>query len=262
MAQAIISPLLKSGKLKSDQIIGVVGRRESIASISERFPSELCICTPDSSEAIKAWNAPVKILSIKPQQLDLVSKEANQCIKPESSNSLLISLIAGVKLQRLKAIFSESFCVRVVPNAPVFVGSGLTGISWGDSFPIDKVSLVKDIFEPISELIDLPEAQLDAFLALTSSGPAYVALIVEGLADGAVAAGLPRELALELAHKTLSGTASLLNKKKLHPAQLKDMVASPAGTTISALRHLEKSGLRSALIEAVVLAAERSKELS
>ena len=112
----------------------------------------------------------------------------------------------------------------------------------------------KDTFE-------FPEKELDAFLALTSSGPAYLALIAEALADGAVAAGMPRLMAQQLANKTMVGTALLLQKKELHPGELKDMVASPGGTTIAALRHLEKQGLRSSLIEAVVAAAERSREM-
>ena len=135
-------------------------------------------------------------------------------------------------------------------------------MAWGDDLTSSQRSLVLEIFSPMSEVYELPEKQLDAFLALTSSGPAYVALFVEALADGAVAAGLPRKMAIDLAHKTLSGTALLLKKKKLHPGELKDMIASPGGTTITALRHLEKAGLRSALIEAVVAAAERSRELA
>jgi pyrroline-5-carboxylate reductase len=103
---------------------------------------------------------------------------------------------------------------------------------------------------------------LDAFLALTSSGPAFVALVAEGLADGAVAAGLPRSLAQELALRTLAGTAALMEQRDLHPGQLKDMVSSPAGTTIAGLRELERSGLRSALLEAVLAAAQRSRELA
>ena len=121
---------------------------------------------------------------------------------------------------------------------------------------------MQKFFNPISEVLELPEKQLDAFLALTSSGPAYIAVIAEALADGAVAAGLPRILANYLSHRTLAGTALLLKEKDLHPGQLKDMVASPGGTTIAALRHLEMAGVRSALIEAVVAAAERSRELA
>ena len=135
-------------------------------------------------------------------------------------------------------------------------------MAWDDDITSDQKIAVRKIFEPISEIFELPEKQLDSFLALTSSGPAYLALVIEAMADGAVAAGLPRNLSNQLAHKTLSGTASLLREKGLHPAELKDMVASPAGTTISALRHLELAGLRSALIEAVVLAAQKSRQLA
>ena len=114
----------------------------------------------------------------------------------------------------------------------------------------------------VGEVAELPETQLDAFLALTSSGPAFIALVAEAMADGAVAAGLPRALAQHLAHHTLAGTAALLHEQELHPGMLKDMVSSPGGTTIAGLRHLERQGLRSALIEAVVAAAERSRQLA
>jgi len=174
----------------------------------------------------------------------------------------LISVLAGIKLKTLKNAFPGHTCIRAVPNTPSLVREGLTGLAWDDDITSDQKIAVRKIFEPISEIFELPEKQLDSFLALTSSGPAYIALVVEAMADGAVAAGLPRNLSNQLAHKTLSGTASLLREKGLHPAELKDMVASPGGTTISALRHLELAGLRSALIEAVVLAAQKSRQLA
>ncbi len=118
------------------------------------------------------------------------------------------------------------------------------------------------LFASVSEVLELPESKLDAFLALTSSGPAFVAVVAEAMADGAVAAGLPRDQALHLTHRTLAGSAALLQERQLHPAQLKDMVSSPAGTTIAGLRRLEQAGVRSALIEAVLAAAERSRELA
>ena len=175
---------------------------------------------------------------------------------------MLISLLAGVPLSHLSNSFPMHDCVRAVPNIPSIVGAGLTGLAFNDDLPVKQKSFAREFFDPISEVFELPEAQLDAFLALTSSGPAYVALIAEALADGAVAAGLPRDLSHDLAHRTLFGTALLLKEKGLHPAELKDLVASPGGTTIAALRHLEKAGLRSALIEAVSVAAERSRELA
>ena len=174
---------------------------------------------------------------------------------------LLVSILAGVDLKKLQLRFPSHCCVRAVPNIAVLVAAGLTGLSFGKDVSLKQKLSVEAIFKPISEVIELAEEQLDAFLALTSSGPAYVALITEALSYGAVAAGLSRSLANDLANKTLVGSATLLQKRGLHPAQLKDMVASPSGTTIAALRHLEMSGIRSALIEAVVLAAERSREL-
>jgi pyrroline-5-carboxylate reductase len=117
------------------------------------------------------------------------------------------------------------------------------------------------LFADVGEVLEFPEAKLDAFLALTSSGPAFIALVAEAMADGAVLAGLPRDLAQRLAHRTLAGTAALLDQRALHPGELKDMVASPGGTTIAGLRQLEQAGLRSALIEAVMAAAERSRQL-
>ena len=141
-------------------------------------------------------------------------------------------------------------------------GQGLTGLAWGEGIPAEQQLWVRQLFGQVGEVLDLPESQLDAFLALTSSGPAFVAVVAEALADGAVAAGLPRLLAQRLAHRTLAGSAALMEERDLHPGQLKDMVSSPAGTTIAGLRQLEKAGLRSALIEAVLAAAQRSRELA
>jgi pyrroline-5-carboxylate reductase len=152
--------------------------------------------------------------------------------------------------------------VRAVPNTPALVGAGLTALAFGSGVDPEAREWVQALFARVGEVMELPESQLDAFLALTSSGPAFVALVAEAMADGAVATGLPRALASHLAHRTLAGTAELLHQRELHPGQLKDMVSSPGGTTIAGLRRLESGAVRSALIEAVVAAAERSRELA
>ena len=170
-------------------------------------------------------------------------------------------MLAGVRLERLQGLFPGWCCVRAVPNTPCLVRQGLTGLAWGADLDPQRRDWVRLLFARVGEVVELPESQLDAFLALTSSGPAFVALVVEALADGAVAAGLPRLQAQHLAHRTLAGTAALLHEGDLHPGQLKDMVSSPAGTTIAGLRELERAGVRSALIEAVLAAAARSREL-
>ena len=179
-----------------------------------------------------------------------------------SGTPLLISVLAGVNLTRLQQLFPGHLCVRAVPNTPALVGAGLTALAWGEGVSAEQRQKVVQLFADVGEVLELAEEKLDAFLALTSSGPAFVALMAEAMADGAVAAGLPRDLAHRLAHRTLAGTAELLDKRHLHPGQLKDMVTSPAGTTIEGIRKLEHSGVRSALIEAVLAAADRSRALA
>ena len=187
--------------------------------------------------------------------------EASAPEQQSGSGPLLISVLAGVRLERLQRLFPGWRCVRAVPNTPCLVRQGLTGLAWGEGIDPERQRWVRELFALVGAVHELPESQLDAFLALTSSGPAFVALVAEAMADGAVAAGLPRALASELAHRTLAGTAALLQERQLHPAALKDMVSSPAGTTIAGLRQLERGGLRSALLEAVLAAAERSRAL-
>lgn len=200
----------------------------------------------------------MQLLAVKPQVLDEVAASA----PPASDSTLLISVLAGVPLSRLQGLFPGRRCVRAVPNTPCLVGQGLTALAWGAGISDQQKQRVRTFFEPVSEVLELPEERLDAFLALTSSGPAYVALMAEAMADGAVAVGMPRVQAQHLAHRTLAGTAALLHEQKLHPGELKDMVASPGGTTMAALRHLEKAGLRSALIEAVITATNHGKGMA
>ena len=261
MAQALLLPLIASGQVPAAAVRAVVGTGASAARLAAQHG--LAVAT----DPTEAWQAPVVLLAVKPQLL-AAAAEAAPGVTPGGASAvaggrpLLISVLAGVTLARLQALFPAHRIVRAVPNTPALVRQGLTGLAWGEGIPAEQQLWVRQLFAQVGEVLDLPESQLDAFLALTSSGPAYVALVAEALADGAVAAGLPRALALRLAHRTLAGTAALLQEQELHPAQLKDMVASPGGTTIAGLRQLERAGVRSALIEAVVAAAERSRQLA
>jgi pyrroline-5-carboxylate reductase len=252
-------PLLEAGLVEREGVRAVVASEASAASL--RQAHQLVVDT----DAAAAWTAPVVLLAVKPQQLEVAARGAAQAAAAGSaapSGGLLISVLAGVTLERLQRLFPAWQCVRAVPNTPALVRAGLTGLAFADAVPAERRRWVEQLFAQVGEVHELPEAQLDAFLALTSSGPAFVAVVAEALADGAVAAGLPRLLAQRLAHRTLAGSAALLQERDLHPGQLKDMVSSPGGTTIAGLRQLEQAGLRSALIEAVIAAAERSRELA
>lgn len=253
MAQALLLPLLQAGLIERAAVQAAVASEASAA----RLGTSLGLAV--GTDAGPAWRCPVVLLAVKPQQLAAVAAAAPP---PEQADPLLISVLAGVTLGRLQALFPGWRCVRAVPNTPCLVRAGLTGLAFGEGVAPARQQWVSQLFRQVGEVLELPESQLDAFLALTSSGPAFVALVAEALADGAVAAGLPRALAQHLAHRTLAGTATLLHEQQLHPGQLKDMVTSPAGTTIAGLRELERAGTRSALIEAVVAAAERSRSLA
>jgi len=251
MAQALLMPLLEGGQESRERVRAAVASPAS----AERLAAAHSLAV--GTDAEPAWRAPVVLLAVKPQQLDGVAAAV-----PSGCSGLLISVLAGVTLERLQRLLPAWRCVRAVPNTPALVRQGLTGLAYADSVTPAEREWVRGLFQQVGEVVDLPETQLDAFLALTSSGPAFLAVVAEAMADGAVAAGLPRALAHRFAHRTLAGTAALLHDQDIHPAVLKDMVSSPGGTTIAGLRALERSGLRSAVIEAVVAAAERSRALA
>lgn len=263
MAQALLFPLMASGLLPRERVQAVVASDASAQRLAAAHPG-LAVGT----DAAAAWRADALLLAVKPQQLAVLAATApappsatEGAAEGSTQPPLLISVLAGVTLGRLQALFPGRRIVRAVPNTPCLVGAGLCGLAWGEGVSEAQRRWVQQLFAQVAEVVELQEPQLDAFLALTSSGPAFVALVSEAMADGAVAAGLPRALAQHLAHRTLAGTAALLHEQDLHPGQLKDMVSSPGGTTIAGLRRLEAGGVRSALLEAVLAAAERSREL-
>lgn len=259
MAQALLFPLIEAGQIKPADVRAAVASDASAGSLSAEH--NLMVGT----DPAPAWACATVLLAIKPQQLEAVAAAAPQPLAAApgpGSCPLLISVLAGVSLERLQRLFPGRRIVRAVPNTPALVRAGLTALAFAEGVDADQRQWVNDLFARVGEVMELPEGQLDAFLALTSSGPAFLALIAEAMADGAVAAGLPRALAQHLAHRTLAGTAELLHQRQLHPGQLKDMVASPGGTTVAGLRRLEAAGVRSALLEAVLAAAERSRELA
>ena len=261
MAQALVEPLLESGALQRDQLVASVKSERSAQELSARF--SIAVGT-DPRACLQVQEL---LLALKPQQLDGLVQQLGgleaiaAAAKSQQQPPLLISVLAGVSVERLEACFPGWAVVRTVPNTPCLVRQGLVSLSFGAGVNAAQRQRVQQLFEGIGEVLELPESQVPAFLALTSSGPAFVALVAEALADGAVAAGLPRQLAHHLAHRTLAGSAALLQGQRLHPGQLKDMVSSPGGATIAGIRQLEQAGARTGLLEAVVRAAERSREL-
>ena len=256
IAQAVITPLLDKKLLNPEDIYCLVNSKKSLDNIKKNYKYGVNIFQANSKNAHLVWDCQFKLLSVKPQQIN----EINELLSNKTNNNLLVSILAGVSIDKLIHKFPNHRCVRVVTNIPITVGKGLTGIAWGDQISEDHKNFTKKLFENSSKIYEFPEEYLDIFLALTSSGPAIITLIIEALSDGGLSGGLPKNLSEELVMEMILGTICLLKERNITTNELKNMVTSPGGTTISALRVLEKKSIRSALIESIVAASNRSKE--
>jgi len=256
IAKAIITPLLDQKLIRPDNVYCVVNSEKSLENIEKNYKHKVNVFQSSSKESKIIWDCKFKLLSVKPQHL----KDINEVHNIKTRDNLLVSILAGVSIKRLTQKFPNHKCVRAVTNIPIIVGKGLTGIAWGENLSKDQEQFTKRLFENTSKIYEFTEDYLDIFLALTSSGPAIIALIIEALSDGGLSCGLPKKLSEELVMEMILGTNSLIKENKLTTSELKNLVTSPGGTTISALRVLEKKGIRSALIESIVSATNRSKE--
>lgn len=212
-----------------------------------------------SSNAALVENADVIFLTVKPQVVETVLKEVGATLR---ADQLVVSIAAGVTIETLENNLPAGMpVVRVMPNTPVLVREGAAALTAGQFANQEHIDMVEMIFNAVGRVAIIQEDLMDAVTGLSGSGPAYACMIVEALADGGVRMGLPRSTALTLAAQTLLGTAKMLLETEQHPGLLRDMVASPGGTTIAGIHALENGGLRAALINAVVAGTERAREL-
>lgn len=254
MATALAKGLISSGFARADDIVA------SDVSSTARSQFESSTEATSVSSSAKAFeNRDVVVLAVKPQHMSSVLAEAAQLVKSEQ---LVVSIAAGVTLETMvKALGDGVRLVRVMPNTPCLVGCGASAFSLGGAATEDDARFVESMLQTVGIAVEVPETQLDAVTGLSGSGPAYGFQIIEALSDGGVCAGLPRDVSTHLAAQTLLGAAQMVLETGQHPGTLKDAVASPAGTTIAGLHALEQGGLRAALMDAVVAATQRSKEL-
>ena len=254
MGEALLSCLLSKGMHTPDSILVSDLSHERRQLLAEQYSIRT---THSNRELIE--HSDVIVLAIKPQVFDSVSREFSGIVV--SDPPLVISILAGVAIARLEQAVPGWPVIRAMPNTPATVGCGMTAIAIGSRAIAEHVDLAQQLFSAVGDVVEVAEPLLDGVTGLSGSGPAYVAIVIESLADGGVAAGLSRATANKLALQTVLGTAQLLQKTGMHPAVLKDRVTSPGGTTISGIACLEELGLRSALIEAVRAASSRSREL-
>jgi pyrroline-5-carboxylate reductase len=216
-----------------------------------------CPTTADNREVVA--NSDVLVLAVKPQTMPALLNEVRPIVTP---NHLIVSIAAGITLKLLAdGLPADARLVRVMPNTPCLLGASASGFAAGPAAKADDVSLVETLFNAVGKAFAVPEPLLDAVTGLSGSGPAFVYVMIEALADGGVRMGLPRDVALTLAAQTVVGAGRMVLETKQHPGALKDAVTSPGGTTIAGLHALERGGLRAALMDAVEAATRRATEL-
>jgi pyrroline-5-carboxylate reductase len=254
MAEALIRAVLAHGLATPEEVRAadpVAARRAALSALGVQ-------ATASNAEA--AAGAEMVVVAVKPDLLPTVLQALSPSLDP---SQLILSIAPGISLERLEALAPPGApVVRVMPNTPAQVGAGAAAFCRGTRASDEHAARVGQFLGAAGRCVEVPEKLMDAVTGLSGSGPAFVCVVIEALADGGVKAGLPREVALTLAAQTVMGAGKLVLDSGDHPAVWKDRVATPGGTTIAGLAALEAGGLRSALIQAVEAAARRSRELS
>ncbi len=255
MGEAMASGILRAGLVSAQNFT----MTDVDAVRGEKLSKEMGIVfTTDNVTAVKS--ADVVILAVKPQFINVVCQQISSVL---TDKTIIISIAAGIAMQKITAVLGKEKVklVRTMPNTPCLVGAGAIAMSFSSSITNDDKAIVNTLLSPLGLTAELPEDKLNAITGLSGSGPAYVAILIEALADGGVLMGLPRQVALQFAAQTVYGTAKLVLESGEHPAVIKDAVCSPGGTTIAAVAALEENGFRAAAISAVRAATDRAKEL-
>jgi pyrroline-5-carboxylate reductase len=255
MGTALIQGAIRAGVVAAEDVFGCDPYEKSRDAFSTATGAKV---TAELAEIVAV--SEVLLLCTKP--LDVPAALAAAAKSAAGSPKLVISIAAGLTLSALEAAASENFrIIRAMPNTPALVGHGAAGYCLGSRATADDAKSAQSLLAAVGLAVEVPERLMDAVTGLSGSGPAYIYVVIDALADGGVRAGIPRADAVKLAAQTVLGSAAMVLETGEHPAVLKDMVTSPGGTTIAGLAALEKNGLRNALIEAVTAATQRAADL-
>jgi pyrroline-5-carboxylate reductase len=252
MGEALLSGLLRAGRSPAD--VAVVVRREARA---DELRATYGVTVLSAAEAAKS--ASVLVVAVKPQDMGRMLDEIGGLV---NTSQLVISVAAGITTSFIERRFPvEVPVVRVMSNTPVLVDEAMSVISAGAFATEEHLRLAEEMLLPVGKVLRIPESQQDAATALSGSGPAYVYYLVESMVDAGILLGMPRRTALEMVTQAVYGAATMLRDSGEHPVILREAVTSPAGTTISAIRELERHGVRAAFLAAIEAARDRGREL-
>ncbi len=254
MAEALIKGILQSGTVSPKNLHASDIRDTQLKKLQKTYGIKACRNNTELVSQVKTV-----VLSVKPQNMEKVLPEVATVI---TRQHLIISIAAGIATEYIaRHLNGEIPIIRVMPNTPALIQEGASVLSAGSYATETHLKRAQKLFSAVGTTAIVDESLMDAVTGLSGSGPAYVFLFIEALADAGVKAGLPRSVALPLATQTCLGAAKMVSATGMHPGQLKDMVTSPGGTTISGLHKLETGGLRGTVMNAVEAAAARSREL-
>ncbi len=254
MASAIMGGILKNGVMSAEDIIGADIFAASRDRVKDIYGIQIAKSNKEVVEKVDMF-----VLSIKPQFYEEVIREIKDSVR---ENQVIITLAPGKTLAWLEEQFGKQVkIVRTMPNTPAMVLEGMTGVCHNDYVTKEELEQVLEILCSFGEAEVLPEKLMDAVMITSGSSPAYVYMMIEAMADAAVAEGMPRVQAYKFAAKAVMGSAKMVLETGKHPGELKDMVCSPAGTTIEAVEVLEKTGFRGSIIQAMRACAEKGRKL-
>jgi pyrroline-5-carboxylate reductase len=255
IGESLISGLLSSGWREPSEVAATTRRAERVAELRERYGIE---ATLSNHEA--AAGAALIVIAVKPQDIEGLLGEIGTLVLPEQT---VLSIAAAIPTARIERRLADGVpVVRAMPNTPSTVHEGIAGLCAGSHAGDEHLDLAEEALSHLGAVVRVPEEALDAITAVSGSGPAYFALLAEAMIEAGILLGLSREISTQLVVQTMFGTAKQLRDEKLHPVELREMVTSPGGTTIAAIRELEMAGVRAAFLNAIQAAMVRARELA
>jgi pyrroline-5-carboxylate reductase len=255
IGEALVSGLLSSGWREPGDLSATVRRPERVDELKERHGVAATLSNPEA-----VARAALIVVSVKPQDIDALLGEIGTLVTPEQT---VLSIAAAIPTAFIERRLGDGVpVVRAMPNTPSTVHEGVAGLCAGAHAGDEHLRLAEDALSHLGAVVRVPESAMDAITAVSGSGPAYFALLAEAMIEAGILLGLSREISTQLVVQTMLGTAKQLRDEKMHPVELREMVTSPGGTTIAAIRELEQAGVRAAFLNAIQAAMDRSRELA
>jgi pyrroline-5-carboxylate reductase len=253
--EALIAGFISSGWRKPREIVATARHAERLLELEERYR---VATTLSNAEAVSGSG--IVVIAVKPQDIEALLREIGSVV---SRSQTVISIAAAIPTAFIEAHLADAVpVVRAMPNTPATVHEGMAGVTPGAHAGEDHLVRAEEVLGSVGRSVRVDEEYMDAVTAVSGSGPAYFALLAESMIEAGILLGLSREIATDLVVQTMLGTAKLLRDEGMHPVELREMVTSPGGTTIAAIRELEQAGVRAAFLNAIQAAMKRSRELA